>query len=70
MITILINCLKFIIGWIVWILIFSISIANSVIFWNWKETLSLDMEIAISEILGKSTWNIMIFKKSDDTEKD
>ena len=67
---ILINCLRFIIGWSIWILIFSISIANSVIFWNWKETLSLNMERVICEILGKRTWNIMMFEKSDGTEKD
>lgn len=64
MITIFLNCLRFILGWSTWVLIFLISIANSVIFWNWKETLSLNMETVICEILGKETWNIMMFEKS------
>jgi hypothetical protein len=63
MLTIFIRFLKFIIGWGFWILIELINILNSVIFWNWKETLSLDMEIVVSQVLGKRTWNIMMFKK-------
>ena len=53
---------KFIFGWIVWVIVFILSILFSVITWNWKETLALDMELVITEICGKSTWDIMTFK--------
>jgi hypothetical protein len=59
----LLNCLrtlfKFIFGWIAWVIVFILSIVFSTITWNWKETLAMDMEIIISEICGKSTWETM-----------
>jgi cytochrome b subunit of formate dehydrogenase len=53
-------CVKFITGWIMWITIFLLSLLFSTITWNWKETVSLDMENVITEICGKSTWNCMM----------
>jgi hypothetical protein len=53
--------LRFIMGWILYIIIFFISIFYSLIFWNWKETFTLDMKDVITEIAGKSVWNDMTF---------
>ena len=52
--------IKFILGWLMWIIIFILSLMFSLITWNWKETYTLDMEVVISELFGKSTWNIML----------
>jgi len=56
----LLCCVKFIAGWIMWVIIFLLSLLFSLITWNWKETIGLDMENAITEICGKSTWNCMM----------
>jgi hypothetical protein len=59
----LVKISKFILGWTVWILIFLISLVFNIIVWNWKETITMDMEKIVIEICGKSTWNVMIFNK-------
>jgi hypothetical protein len=64
------NIIKFIYGWIVWVIAFILSIVFSIITWNWEETLSLDMEIVITQICGKSTWNIMTFNQFKEYEED
>jgi len=51
--------LKFVFGWIMWIILFLLSMLFSLITWNWKETYALDMERVIIEICGKSTWETM-----------
>lgn len=53
--------MRFIMGWLLWLIILFISLFYSTIFWNWKETLPLDMEIVIKEIAGKTVWNDMTF---------
>lgn len=59
----IVKLVKFIFGWIIWIIVFILSISFSVITWNWTETLALDMEKVIKQICGKSTWKIMTFNK-------
>jgi hypothetical protein len=51
--------IKFIFGWTIWIIVFILSILFNLVTWNWKETWTLDMEVVITEICGKSTWEIM-----------
>jgi hypothetical protein len=53
--------IKFIFGWTIWIIVFILSILFNLVTWNWKETLTLDMEVVITQICGKSTWEIMIW---------
>ena len=57
------DIVKFIFGWIIWVIVFSLTIIFSIITWNWTETLSLDMENVITEMCGKSTWHIMTFNQ-------
>jgi len=52
---------KFLVGWVIWIITFLLSIISSLIFWNWDETFTIDMKIVISEIAGESVWNAMTF---------
>jgi len=59
---ILLKCIKFILGWIVWITILLLSLIFNTITWNWKETYTQNMETIITEICGESTWKIMTFK--------
>lgn len=54
--------LRFIIGWILWLVLFIISVIFSILVWNWSEAYTIDMEVIITELLGTKTWNIMIFK--------
>jgi hypothetical protein len=56
----LLCCVKFTVGWIMWVIIFLLSLIFSLITWNWKETQYLDMKNVITEICGKSTWNCMM----------
>jgi hypothetical protein len=53
--------LRFVMGWILFIIILILSLFYSLIFWNWKETFTLDMKVVISEIAGKTVWNDMTF---------
>jgi hypothetical protein len=53
--------IKFIFGWTIWIIVFTLSILFNLVTWNWKETEALDMEVVITQICGKSTWEIMIW---------
>jgi magnesium-transporting ATPase (P-type) len=53
--------MRFVMGWLLWLIILIISLFYSIIFWNWKENLPLDMEIVIKEIAGKTIWNAMTF---------
>lgn len=66
---VILNIIKFIFGWIVWVITFVLSIVFSVITWNWSETLSLNMENVITEICGESTWDIMTFNKFKEYEE-
>jgi hypothetical protein len=50
---------KFIFGWVIWLVLFLFSLFFSIITWNWKETYTLNMKTVITEICGKSTWDIM-----------
>lgn len=59
----LVKIVKFVLGWMIWIIVFVLSIAFSVLTWNWKETLSLDMEKVMKQLCGKSTWKVMTFNK-------
>jgi hypothetical protein len=54
--------LRFILGWTTWIIVFVICLVSNLILWNWKETFTIDMEIVITEILGKTVMNTMLFK--------
>jgi len=58
----LLCCVKFLAGWIMWVIIFLLSLLFSLITWNWKETVALDMENVITEICGKNTWDCMLRK--------
>lgn len=51
--------LQFIFGWLIWIIIFILSIIFNLLTWNWKETFTLDMRTIIIEMCGESTWVIM-----------
>lgn len=50
---------KFIFGWFIWIMILIINIIFSLLTWNWKETVNINMKNIIIEICGKTTWIIM-----------
>jgi hypothetical protein len=54
--------LRFVIGWVTYIIVFLYSIIFSLILWNWEETFTIDMEVIITEILGKSVLNTMMFR--------
>lgn len=58
---VILSSIKFLLGWIIWWLIFLISIIFSLLTWNWKETYTISMKNVIVEICGESTWNIMFF---------
>jgi hypothetical protein len=60
------NILKFIFGWVLWVAILIYSIVINTILWNWKESFDLNMKTVITEVLGNSTWKLMIFEKSKD----
>jgi hypothetical protein len=51
--------LKFIMGWILFIVLFLVSLFYSLLFWNWRETFTLDMQVVITEIAGKSVYEAM-----------
>lgn len=51
----------FLIGWILWVIIFALSLIVGLILWNFSETITLDMEIVIVEICGQSVWDAMTF---------
>jgi hypothetical protein len=54
---------RFILGWVLYVIILFLSLFYSLIFWNWKETYTLDMEIVIKEIAGKTILDVMFLKK-------
>lgn len=55
--------LKFILGWMIWIMIFMLSLIYSFITWSWKETYTLDMERVMREVCGNTIWNYMFLRK-------
>jgi len=55
----LLCCVKFIVGWIMWIIIFLLSLIFSLLTWNFKETSTINMKVVMIEICGKSTWKCM-----------
>jgi hypothetical protein len=63
----LLCCVKCVLGWVMWIIIFLLSLIFSFITWNWKETVGLDMENTITEICGKSTWGCMGMSRDNAT---
>lgn len=66
----IVNIIKFIFGWIFWVIVFVLSVLFSIITWDWEGTLTLNMEIVITQICGKSTWNIMTFNQFREYEED
>ena len=58
--------IKFILGWIMWVIILILSLIFSLITWNWKEILPLNTKPIIIEMFGKSTWEVMTGDYSDD----
>ena len=59
---ILFCCVKFILGYALWISIFLFSIIFNTVTWNWKETYTMNFEIIIKEICGESTWKCMLLE--------
>ena len=54
--------LRFLLGWITWIVIVVWSTVCSIILWNWGD-IEEDMEEVIACTLGRQVWNTMMFKK-------
>lgn len=51
---------KFILGWMIYLIVIVLSLIFSTITWNWKETYTMNMKYIITEICGKSTWKYMM----------
>lgn len=50
---------KFILGWIMWFVLFVLSLLFSLLTWNWNDSSDLNMKTAIIELFGRSTWEAM-----------